>query len=86
MAIFEMDNQQGPTVLDKELCSVLCGSLDGSEVWWKMNTCICMTESLCCQPEIITLLIGCISHAYTYTNKKFKLKKKKKEDEYWYKS
>ena len=23
---------KGPTVLDKELCSVLCGSLDGREV------------------------------------------------------
>ena len=39
---------KGPTVLDKELCSVLCGSLDGREVWWKINTCICMAESLCC--------------------------------------
>ena len=28
-AIFKMDNQQGPTVQHRELCSVLCGSLDG---------------------------------------------------------
>ena len=77
---------KGPTVLDKELCSVLCGSLDGREVWWKINTCICMAESLCCRPEIITLLIGYISHTYTFTNKKFKLKKKKKEYECWSKS
>ena len=82
--LFKIDNQQGPTVLDKELCSVLCGSLDGREVWWKMNTRICMAESLCCQPEIITLLISYISHTYTYTNKKFKFKKK--EDECWSKS
>ena len=31
--IFKMDNQQGPTVQYSELCSVLCGSLDGRGVW-----------------------------------------------------
>ena len=30
-AIFKMDNQQGPTVLHRELCSMLCGSLMGGE-------------------------------------------------------
>ena len=30
--IFKTDNQQGPTVLYMELCSVLCGSLDGKEL------------------------------------------------------
>ena len=33
MAIFKMDDQQGPTVQPRELCSVLRGSLDGREVW-----------------------------------------------------
>ena len=28
-----MDNQQGPTVEHVELCSMLCGSLDGMGVW-----------------------------------------------------
>ena len=38
-----------------------------------MDTRICMGESLCCSPEIITLLIG-----YTpIQNKKFKLWRKK---------
>ena len=31
-AIFKMDNQQGPTVQHMELCSMLCGSLDGKGV------------------------------------------------------
>ena len=31
-AVFKMDNQQGPTVLHRELCSMLCGSLDGKGV------------------------------------------------------
>ena len=54
-----MDNQPGPTVYFRELCSMLCGSLDGREVWERMDTCICMAESLHCSPEIITtLLIG----------------------------
>ena len=29
--IFDMDNQQGPTVEHMELCSMLCSSLDRSE-------------------------------------------------------
>ena len=37
---------------------MLCGSLDGRGVWGRMDTCICMAESLCCLPEIITLLIS----------------------------
>ena len=31
-AIFKMDDRQGPTVQHMELCSVLCGSLDGKGV------------------------------------------------------
>ena len=31
-ALFEMDNQQEPTVQHKELCSMFCGCLDGREV------------------------------------------------------
>ena len=38
--IFKMDNQQGPTVQHRELCSMSCGSLDGRGVWGRMDTCI----------------------------------------------
>ena len=31
---------------------MLWGSLDGKGVWGRMDTCICMTEYLCCPPEI----------------------------------
>ena len=57
-----------------DLCSILCGSLDGRGVWGRMDIGICMAESLSCSPETITtLLIG-----YTpIQNKKFKRKKKK---------
>ena len=50
---------------------MLCGSLDGREVWGRMDTCIHMAESLPCSPEAMTtLLIG-----YTpIKNKKFKKK------------
>ena len=37
---------------------MLCGSLDESRVWGRMDTCICMIESLWCSPETITALIG----------------------------
>ena len=55
-----------------EPCSMLCSSLDRRGVWGRMDTCICMAESLCPSPETITtLLIG-----YTPTqNKKFMKKK-----------
>ena len=42
-ALFKMDNQQGPTVQHLELCSMLCGSLDGRGIWGRMDVCTCMT-------------------------------------------
>ena len=59
-AMSKMDNQQGPTVEHREFCSVLWGSLDwGGGVWGRMDTCVCMAESLRCSPETITtLLVG----------------------------
>ena len=56
-AIFKMNNQQGPTVLHRELCSMLFGSLDGRGVSRRMDTCMCMTKSLCCPPETVTALL-----------------------------
>ena len=53
-AIFKMDNQQRPTVEHGELCSMLCGSLDGRRVWKRMDICICMAEFLFCPQETIT--------------------------------
>ena len=35
---------------------MLCGSLDGRDVWGKMGTCI-MAESPCCLSETITVLL-----------------------------
>ena len=56
-AVFKMDNQQGPTVYHWELCSVLYGSLDGREVWGRMDTCTHRAEYICCPPETITMLL-----------------------------
>ena len=39
------------------LYSLLRGSLDGSGVWGRMDTCICAAESLYCSPETITILL-----------------------------
>ena len=56
-------------ITSKELCSMFCGSLDGRGVWVRMDTCICMTESL---ETITALLIG-----YTgIQNEKLKRKKR----------
>ena len=56
-AIFQMDNQPGPTGEHRELCSLLCDSLDGRGVWRRMDTCMCVAELLCCSPNTITSLI-----------------------------
>ena len=44
-----MDNQQGPTVQHRKLCSMLCGSLDSqrAEVLERMVTYVSMVESRC---------------------------------------
>ena len=49
-AICKMDNQQGPTVEHRELCSIFCNNLNGKSIWKRIDTCICITESLCCPP------------------------------------
>ena len=36
---------------------LLCASLGGSGVWGRMDTCICMAESLPCSPETSTTLL-----------------------------
>ena len=53
----------------RELCSVSCTSLDGRGAWRRMDSCICMAESLCYLPETITAWL--ISYIPTQ-NKKFK--------------
>ena len=66
-----MDDQQEPAVQHRELCPVLCGSLDGRGILGGMDTCIYMAESLCSLPEITaTLLISYIP----IQNKKVSLK------------
>ena len=52
-----MENQQGPTVRHRELCSMLWGSLDGRGVWGRVDTGICMAVSLRCPPETVTTLL-----------------------------
>ena len=37
-----------------ELCSVLCGSLDGRSIWGRMDTRTRVAEPLCCAPETVT--------------------------------
>ena len=37
-----------------ELCSILCGRLDGNGVRGRMYTCICVAEPLRCSPKTIT--------------------------------
>ena len=36
---------------------MLCGSLDGRGFGGRMDTCVCMAESLYCSPETLTTLL-----------------------------
>ena len=40
-----------------EFCSMLRGTMDGRGVWGRMETCICLAESLSCSLEIIATLL-----------------------------
>ena len=44
--IIKQMKQQGPTVQNRQLCSGLCGSMDGKGIWGRMDTSIYMAESL----------------------------------------
>ena len=61
--IYKLDNQQGPTVYNKELCSILCKNLYGKKrsrrnKW--MDIGICIINSLFCTSErYTTWLINC---------------------------
>ena len=47
-------------MLRELICSVLRNSQNRRGVWGRMDTWVCIAESLCCPPEIITaLLISC---------------------------
>ena len=50
-----MDNQQGPTVQRREICSVPCNDPHGKRIWKRMAVCACITESLRYVPEMIIL-------------------------------
>ena len=68
-----MDNQPHTVCVysTRNSAQYYVASLDGRGVLGRMDACVCMAESLCCSPEIITtLLIG-----YTpIQNKKLKIK------------
>ena len=66
-----MDNQQGPTVQHRELCSVLCGKLDEREDWGGMDACIFMAESFC---YTLKLSQHCLLIGYTTIQNKKVLK------------
>ena len=56
LALFKMDHYQSSTIYHRELCSMLCGSLDRRVVWERVDKRVYMAESLCC-PIIILLSI-----------------------------
>ena len=70
--LFKLDNQEGH-IAHGPLLNVMW-NLDGRGVWGRMDTCICMAESLWCASEPITALL--ISYT-PMQNKKFKNKQTK---------
>ena len=55
--LFKIDNQQGPTVLHRKLCSVFSNNLNGKRILKRIDKCICITESPCCTHKISTTLL-----------------------------
>ena len=54
-------NQRESSRCYMELCSVLCGSLDGRSIWGRMDSCTRVAEPLCCAPETVTAsFISCL--------------------------
>ena len=53
--------QQGPPVQHRELRSIFSASLDRRGVWGRMDTCVCMAESLQSPAAITTLLLSYVS-------------------------
>ena len=77
-----LDNQQGPTIQHRELCSLSCGSVDGREVQGEVDTRACMAESLCHSSETITILL--ISYSLIQNKRFFKKRsRKRKEGSEW---
>ena len=69
-------NNNYSTLKNRELCSIFCSKVNGKRIWKRINTCVCITESLCCTPETnITLLIN-----YKIKQKSFKTFKKNKQN------
>ena len=52
--------------------SMLCGSLDGKGVWGRMDTSVCVAQSLCCPPETNNIVNELATPQY-------KMKEKRKE-------
>ena len=48
-------------------------------VWGRMDTCMCMAESLCCPPETITTLLIVYTTIQNVSDVKKKFKKKKQK-------
>ena len=66
---------------------MLCGRLDEKGVWGRIDTDLCMAESLCCPPEAITtLLIGYITKKLSLIKKIKRIRKWRREREFVYKN
>ena len=58
-ALFKIENQQGPTIYHRELCLMLCGSLDGRVLGGEwVQVYVWLSPFPVCVPETITLFIG----------------------------
>ena len=58
---FKMDHQQGPNWTAQGNVLSVMWSLDGRQVWGRMDTCLYLAESLRCSPETTTTLLICYS-------------------------
>ena len=63
-AVFKRNNGQGPTVLNRKFCSVLCSNLNRKRIWKLMHIWICIAITFCTAEINTILLITIFQHKF----------------------
>ena len=50
------NNQKGLTIQHRELRSIFCNNLNGKKNWKRIDTYICISDSICFVPEANTIV------------------------------
>ena len=57
LLLFKIGNQYGPTYSTENSAQCYVAAWMGGDLVGRIDTCVCVAESLSCPPEIITVLL-----------------------------